>query len=112
MDNLEQYGRLEERVNRSKYVEYQVWWRFSDDHNPDGWKPIGKPTQDLTVLIEIMAPEDYKPGNVWYAENPFEPDPYETEDPIELKRRKDAVSYKIKQRTVTLSDFRDMDISK
>lgn len=90
-------------MNRSKYVEYQVWWRFSDNHDPNGWLPIGKPTQDLTILIEIFAPEDYKSGMEWTAENPFAPAFVEGDH---------MVNYKIKQRTVSLSDFRDMDVKK
>jgi len=89
-------------MNRSRYVEYQVWWRFADNHDPNGWLPLGKPHQDLTILIEIMGPEDYKPGMEWKDTNPFNPQ----------NGPEHEVIYKIMQRTVSLSDFRNMDVKK
>lgn len=85
-------------MNRSKYIEYRVFWRFADNHDPNGWKPFGNPTQDLTVLLEIMTDSEYKPGQEWVGLNPI--------------TGEEEISYKIMQRTVTLSDYRNLDVSK
>jgi len=71
-----------------KYIEYSVWWRFSDDHDPDHWKQIGKPTKDLEVLREIFIPDGVPIGIAW---------------------NEDDKNFKIMQRTVSTSEWRNQD---
>lgn len=78
-----------------KEQQYQIYWRFADDHDPNGWLSVGKPTKDLTVLKEIVGQEDNKSGQ-WEEESQIKPA---------------MISYKIMQRTVSYSDFRNLDTS-
>lgn len=68
-----------------KYTEYAVFWRFRDDHNPNNWKQIGKPTKDLTMLREIFLPEGTPDGVQWVDDDKI---------------------YKIMQHSVSVSDWR------
>lgn len=70
----------------AKYAEYAVFWRFSNDHDPSHWTQIGKPTKDLEVLREIFLPEGTPTGIAWTEADK---------------------SYKIMQRTVTTSEWRN-----
>jgi len=71
-----------------KYTEYQVFTRNAGDHDPNHWKPIGKPNRNLDLLREIFQPEDTPNGVAW---------------------RDGDKDFKVMQRAVTVSEWRTED---
>jgi len=78
----------------SKETHYAVFWRFANEHNPNGWHQLGSKPATSWEDIEFLVPEGYKPGESWR----------EGELGTELE-------YKVMQRTVTVSDWRPHDAS-
>lgn len=72
----------------TKYVEYAIFTRDIDDHNPGNWKQLGKPNKSLELLREIMQPDDVPNGIAW---------------------RDGDKDFKIMQRMVTTSDWHTAD---
>lgn len=81
-----------------KSTNYAIFWRFANEHDPNGWHPLGSKPATSWEQIEFLVPEGYKPGDIW-REAPISPD----------DRLANEIEYKIMQQTVTVSDWRPHD---
>jgi len=73
----------------AKYIEYAVFVRDANDHNPSHWKQLGKAKKSLDLLREIMQPDDIPNGVAW---------------------RDGDLDFKIMQRSVSTSEWRTTDV--